>query len=124
METAHYFVTGPTLRTSKVSSPFSQGLPKARDRKLPQDCVALSWLKSAKKNSTPPPTSHPGVLLRILGEGVPPSCPNVKHSSYKKVSFSTLIFRPRRSRKMQNTCLHRQKLCHHYLDWNANEKIS
>ena len=29
-----------------------------------------------------------------------------------------------RSKKMQNTCLHRQKLRHHYLDWNNKEKIS
>ena len=121
-----YFLLNATAYFMQMSLefclPFARGLAKAREGKLPQDCIALSWLKSANKNSTLPP--HPGVLLRVLGGGVPPSCPNANHSSEKKVSFSTPVFRPRRSQKMQNTCLHTQKLCHRYLDWNTKEKIS
>ena len=34
-----------------------------------------------------------GVLLRILGEGVPPGSPNPDPISDKKMSFSTPVFR-------------------------------
>ena len=66
---------------------FVYHLPVVWPRQELESChksVPLSWLKSANKNSTPPP---PRVLQRILGGGVPPSCPNDNHSSDKNCHF-------------------------------------
>ena len=44
-----------------------------------------------------PPDLYPvgeGVLLRILGEGVPPGSPNPDSISDQMISFSTPVFRP------------------------------
>ena len=54
-----------------------------------------------------------GLLLGILGVGVPNSCPNLDPDSDQKMSFSLLF-----------SDLVSKKLCHNYLDQNANKKNS
>ena len=50
------------------------------------------WLSWHDLHPTPDPWR--GVLLGILGGGVPPGSPNSDPISNQKMSFSTLVFRP------------------------------
>ena len=56
-----------------------------------------------------------GVLLGILGGGVPPWSPNPDLVSDQKMSFS-------RSHPFSDLAF-RQTLCHNYLDQSANKKF-
>ena len=55
-------------------------------------------------------SSGGGVLLRILGGGVPPGYPNSDPISDQKMSFFTLVFRPGL-----------QEIMSLRLDWNTNK---
>ena len=63
------------------------------------------------------PSGGRGVLLGILGGGVPPGSTNPDPISDQKVLFSTPVFRPDLLNPYSFSDLaFRQKLCYHYLD--------
>ena len=83
--------------------------------------IVFEFLSGVK---TAPRPRAGGILLGILGEGVPPCSPNPDPISDQKVLFSAPVFRP----DLQNPypfsdLTFRQKLCYHYLDWSKNKQI-
>ena len=57
-----------------------------------------------------------GILLGILGRGVPPGSPNSDPISDQKMSLFTPVFRPSLLNPYSFSGLAFKKLCHHYLD--------
>ena len=60
------------------------------------------------------PPAREGVLLGILGGGMPLGFPNPDPISDQKMSFSTPVFRPGGGQKKATLHVYvKQKLCHH-----------